>query len=153
VGSGPRGKTIRHSTARELLDAGIVWETDFDNRGDRPEHETVSDVRIYMPTCDRCHVRFAANLLAMDDATGALLCRGCRPAVSTPVVQPASVPRGGARKGAGRKPRSPDGASTVRPGVPMTDAEWAAVVAYATERGITNTEAVRRLVARGLART
>ena len=67
-----------------------------------------------------------------------------------PAVQPAS--RGGARPGSGRKPRSPDGASTVRPGVPMTDAEWSGIVAYAVAHEVTNAEACRRLIALGLKR-
>lgn len=63
VGAGPRGKSVRRSTARELLDAGICDWTDFDNRGDRPGFETVSDLRIYLPQCDGCHKRFALNTL------------------------------------------------------------------------------------------
>ena len=63
VGSGPRGRTVSRRTARELIDQGLCDWTDYDNRGDRPGFETVSDVRLYMPTCDGCRKRFAPNVL------------------------------------------------------------------------------------------
>lgn len=67
-----------------------------------------------------------------------------------PVLPSPAMPRGGARPGAGRKPRDPSGASKTRPGVPMTDEEWAAVVAYAEREGVSKVEACRRLIAMGL---
>lgn len=84
VGSGPKGKTIRRSTARELLDAGLAWETDFEHPEDRPEGETSSGPHVYMPACDRCRARFAPSVLAMDDGTGALLCMSCTGVVRAP---------------------------------------------------------------------
>jgi hypothetical protein len=71
-------------------------------------------------------------------------------APSAPVLPSAPMPRGGARPGAGRKRRDPSGPTKARPGVPMTDAEWADVVAWAEREGVTNAEACRRLIALGL---
>lgn len=51
----------------------------------------------------------------------------------------------------GRKCRTPDGPAKPRPGVPMTDAEYAPVLEYAEKEGIRPVEAVRRLIVLGLA--
>lgn len=68
----------------------------------------------------------------------------------TPVLPSAPMPRGGARPGAGRKRRDPSAVSRPRPGPPMTDAEWAAVLAYAARESVSPVEAMRRLLALGL---
>jgi hypothetical protein len=69
---------------------------------------------------------------------------------SEPVL-PSPMPRGGKRPGAGR-PRSGVDLLKARPGVPMSDEEWGAVVAYAEANAITNAEAMRRLVRLGLSK-
>ena len=74
VGAGPKGKSIRRATAKEL-EGHVEW-TDYDNRGDRPDFETVSDLRVYCPTCDACHKRFSASALKMSE-DGLALCPSC----------------------------------------------------------------------------
>lgn len=78
VGAGPHGQSVRRHTARELLDAGLCDWTDFDNRGARPDFETVSDVRLYLPTCDGCRQRFAPRQLSRGKlGTDLTLCATC----------------------------------------------------------------------------
>jgi death-on-curing protein len=50
----------------------------------------------------------------------------------------------------GRRRRNPEGPARVRPGVPLTAGEYAAIRAYAEREAIPIVEAMRRLMARGL---
>ena len=75
IGNGPRGRSVRVSTAKELTDGFYADWTDYDNRHDRPGFETVSDARLYLPSCDGCRRKFSPrNLSRYEDLS---LCVDC----------------------------------------------------------------------------
>ncbi len=50
----------------------------------------------------------------------------------------------------GRPRRDPAAVSKARPGVPMTEREYAPILEYAAREGVSQVEAMRRLIAAGL---